>query len=106
MKPERWREVEQLYHAALARAASERRTFLLEACAGDEALRQEIDSLLAHERTADGFFSVPAVEVAAELMAEDSRSEPPAIPSGDALGAGVLQPGVTLGKYIIERRLG
>src|SRR4029450_1004414 len=63
-------------------------------------------SLLAHERTADGFFAVPAVEVAAETMAEDTRSEPTAIPPAGALAAGALQPGVTLGKYIIERRLG
>jgi len=40
------------------------------------------------------------------MMAEDTRSEPTAIPPAGALSAGALQPGVTLGKYIIERRLG
>ena len=33
MKPERWQQIEQLYHAALERAVSERPAFLDAACA-------------------------------------------------------------------------
>ena len=36
----RWREIERLYHAAVARPATEREAYLAEACAGDEALRR------------------------------------------------------------------
>jgi hypothetical protein len=38
MEPERWREIEELYHAALERESRQRATFLKERCAGDEAL--------------------------------------------------------------------
>ena len=38
--------ISDLYHAALARAPEERAAFLVEACDGDEALREEVASLL------------------------------------------------------------
>ncbi|MGI8782769.1 MAG: protein kinase domain-containing protein [Acidobacteriota bacterium] len=46
MAPERHGEVERLYHAALQRSVPERARFLAEACAGNDALRREIESLL------------------------------------------------------------
>ena len=46
MTPERWREIERLYYAALERDADERAVFLNEACGGDEGLRREVESLL------------------------------------------------------------
>ena len=36
MTPERWRQVEQIYQAALDRDISERPAFLDEACASDD----------------------------------------------------------------------
>src|SRR5216117_890030 len=52
MDPERWRRVEELYHCALDRRPCERDAFLLEACASDEQLRREIESLLGQTSTA------------------------------------------------------
>lgn len=46
MKAERWRQIERLYHAALEREPDERAAFLDEACAGDDELRREVESLL------------------------------------------------------------
>jgi serine/threonine protein kinase len=46
---DRWQRVDQLFHAALARQPSERNIFLENACGGDETLRREVESLLAHE---------------------------------------------------------
>jgi hypothetical protein len=40
MKPERWQQLNQLFHAALERAAGERAAFLDGACNGDESLRR------------------------------------------------------------------
>src|SRR5262245_14525592 len=60
MTPERWATVERLYHEALNRDAGEREVFLAEACAGDDTLRQEVESLLEHDGTA-AFLSTPAV---------------------------------------------
>jgi len=70
MKPERWQQVANLYHAALERNAGERASFLRESCGGDEELRREVESLLAYEDQAENFIESPALEVAARMMAE------------------------------------
>jgi hypothetical protein len=67
MTADRWAKVERLYHAALTRALSDRAAFLREACPGDEALRQEVEALLAQSTTGD-FLAAPAAAVAADLV--------------------------------------
>src|SRR5262245_23330576 len=47
MTPERWRQVTELFHAALARTESARARYLDQVCAGDPALRAGVDSMLA-----------------------------------------------------------
>jgi serine/threonine protein kinase len=47
MTPDRWRQVEALYHEALTRKGEAQAAFLAEACVGDVALRREVESLLA-----------------------------------------------------------
>src|SRR5262245_2978841 len=47
MNRERWQRVETLFHEALARPPSDREAFLDSACEGDEAMRQDVESLLA-----------------------------------------------------------
>src|SRR5262245_8584405 len=71
MTPERWRHIERLYHAALERDTGARAAFLAEACAGDETLRGEVESLLRCDTRAERLFESPALEVAAQLCAED-----------------------------------
>jgi hypothetical protein len=44
----RWQQIEQVYHAALEHKGSQREGYLHEACAGDDVLRGEVESLLAH----------------------------------------------------------
>src|SRR3989442_7264874 len=46
MTPERWERVQELYHSARAHAESDRARFLANACAGDEAVRREVQGLL------------------------------------------------------------
>src|SRR5262245_58587717 len=46
MTPARWERVQQLYHAARARAEADRASFLGEACADDDLLRSEVQALL------------------------------------------------------------
>ncbi|MDQ3258612.1 MAG: serine/threonine-protein kinase, partial [Acidobacteriota bacterium] len=72
MTPERWRRVDELFHSALKREGAERAAFLAEA--GDEALRREVESLLAFESRAERFIESPALEVAAEMLAEEQTS--------------------------------
>jgi eukaryotic-like serine/threonine-protein kinase len=63
--PERWRRVEELYNSALVRQSSERRAYLEEACAGDEELRREVESLLSNAAQSGSFLEGQALEVAA-----------------------------------------
>ena len=81
MEPERWRQIERLYHAALKQEKGQRPRYLEQCCAGDESLRQEVESLLAGEETGS-FLETPALEVAAKALAEDrlrgtDRASPP-----------------------------
>ena len=68
--PERRRRVEELCDAALNRDARERAAFVASACGGDEALRHEVEALLAHAQTAEGFLVAPLGAVAAHVLAE------------------------------------
>src|SRR5215510_4853801 len=49
MTAERRQQILRLYHLALAREGDERAKVLGDACAGDDELRREVDSLLAHD---------------------------------------------------------
>ena len=91
MTPERWRQLEEMYHAALARPADQRATFLAEACVGDEGLRQEVESLLAQPAPADGFLNAPTVTVAAHLVSNPAAS---------------VLTGRRLGVYHLQERIG
>jgi len=68
MEPERWSQIERLYHSAAALESSERNTFLDRSCIGDSELRQEVESLLAQDQQAENFMESPALEIAAELL--------------------------------------
>ncbi len=68
MATERWQQIDQLFHAALERPAAARAAFLDEACAGDEALRREIESLLAAHGRTGGFFETPPADLAADWL--------------------------------------
>src|ERR1700674_1738864 len=65
---DRWQQIEQIYHAALERDEVERTAYLEEACAGDDALRQEVESLLLHEKGAKSFLDAPAMQFAAKMF--------------------------------------
>jgi Tol biopolymer transport system component len=93
MSADRQRQITELCHAALERHASDRAAFLREACAGDEALRQEVESLLRYEDAADRFMERPALEDVVRLAGSDPESN-------------VDLAGRRLGVYQIEARIG
>ncbi|MGH9844514.1 MAG: serine/threonine-protein kinase [Blastocatellia bacterium] len=76
MKPERWKQIEQIYDAALERDTSRRAAFLDQACEGDEELRREVASLLASDEQAGSFLAAPATEVMAKVIAAEPVSSP------------------------------
>jgi len=66
--PDRWHQVEDLYHAALERPANQRAAFLLEATAGDDALRHEVESLLTHESESESSHASHLPQASAVLL--------------------------------------
>ena len=82
MTPERWQQVDKLLEQALDQEPHRRAKFLDEACNGDEALRQEVDSLLSSHRKAGEFIEAGPLKTG---PAEGS-SNPHAILSGRTVG--------------------
>src|SRR5579864_3634350 len=62
MNPERWRKVEELFHAALERAPEVRPAYLDGACSADADLRRQVELLLSQAEQAGSFLEIPAVE--------------------------------------------
>jgi Tol biopolymer transport system component len=73
MTPERWQQIEDLCHRALALPPDDRPNFLAQACGDDDALRREVESLVAHEPQMEGFMSVPAVALGASGATDPIR---------------------------------
>jgi len=71
MTPERWQQINDLFHAAVEIAPGRRSAFLDEACSLDETLRSEVESLLKSDEHEWGLIEKPALEVAAPLLADD-----------------------------------
>ena len=65
---DRWAIVERIYHEAVERPVAERAAFLDSACAGDAALRHELESLLANDGLS--LLERSALDVAAREMAQ------------------------------------
>src|SRR5215469_2041051 len=115
MDPDRWKQVEELYHAAVGLEESRRAAFLEQACAGDEALRRRVESLLAHYTQASSrFLEEHALEVAAKALAEDqeveatSRRHPPVLSLPATEGTAVTggTGGTVIGRYHLLEKAG
>ena len=66
MKPERWKEIERVFEAALDRSAAERESFLEQTCGDDTELLAEVRRLLSAQPPAE--FIEPMAPVAAEQV--------------------------------------
>ena len=72
---ERLRQIERVYHAALEHDESEWGSFLETACAGDQDLRDEVDSLLVYSKHSEGFIESPALKTVAKQLAAQETHE-------------------------------
>ena len=59
MSDKRWQKIEEIFLRAIEIAPEYRPAFLAEACASDESLRLEVESLLAHDLENDTTFEGP-----------------------------------------------
>lgn len=69
--PERWQEIDRIFAAALELDPSERENFLNDACAGDQELRKEVESLLAHD-SPESLVDSSAVEEATRIISRSA----------------------------------
>ena len=106
MTPERFQQIEELYHAAREGTAEERAALLAQA---DPELRREVESLLA-QRTGGEFLERPAIENAPQLL-EDSTAHrigcgrvPGAIPYRKQARRGRHGRGLSGGRHAIRPR--
>jgi serine/threonine protein kinase len=88
MEPERWKRVEELFHAALEREPRAASAFLLQACGDDTELLREVKSLLDSSRHSLGFARHAVVNVAREQI------------------AGLPSAGERVGAYMLQKKLG
>jgi serine/threonine protein kinase/Tol biopolymer transport system component len=98
MDPERWKQVDRLLHQVLKRPVEEREAFLQHACGNDSALIDEVRSLLDSQQRAGSFMESPAIEVAAEFLAEDERFSNPQNPE--------LESGAMIAHYRVLEKIG
>jgi len=71
--PTRLQRLEHVVHAALERPPGERAAFVALLCGDNLTLRQDVEALLAHAQTAEGFLATPLAAVAAHLLGEGSN---------------------------------
>lgn len=83
MTPERWQQVERVFHGALEREPRERAVFLEQACGDDTWLRHKIEALLRSHEGAGSFLESPASPV----NSNDAGTPPPQQFVGQHLGS-------------------
>ena len=86
LTPEFWQRLESVFHGALQIEPAERRQYLDEACAGDETLLKQVESLILSSEQTDQLMDGVIAEEAAGLTG--------------------LAPGERIGQYKILRELG
>src|SRR5688572_441075 len=86
---DRWERVKAVFLEALDLPDAQRRAFVAEACAGDEAVAREVESLLESDQSAGSFCETPAAGL---LGTEALLESAPAVR---------LEPGIRLGAYEI-----
>ena len=91
MTPEQWHRVKEIFEAALEREPDQRSAFVGQACAGDDSLQNEVQSLLSSYEQESRFLETPAAVIAAQSLAKEESA---------------LLLGQQLGHYQIVRELG
>ena len=71
MTPERWQQVQAIFHAALEQPPSAREAYLAAVASDDDELSREVRSLLATHDSSPDFLEKPAYEVAAALILDE-----------------------------------
>ena len=76
MTPERWQQAKEIFSRAIQYEPTLRSDFLTQVCGEDEAMRIEVESLIAAHQEPGSFIDSPAYELAAEILASDQDLAP------------------------------
>ena len=98
MDSDRWKQLDNLLHAALERTPEERDAFLREACGENSRLECEARSLLALEEKAGQFLEKPAIALEAQVAVGEPRQ--------DLEETDMVRTGAVLSHYRILEKLG
>ncbi|PWT80090.1 MAG: hypothetical protein C5B57_12760 [Blastocatellia bacterium] len=95
---DRWWSIDRIYREAQTRPADERTRFLAEACAGDPAMRREVELLLAQAASAE-------VRIAADAESGQGAGDPALQGAGDSTLQGADSPAALVGRQLGVYRL-
>lgn len=73
MPDSHWENLKELFHTALALPERDRAAYLQQACKGDVALRQAVESLLKSHEETNNFVDTPAFQAAAEMLVDGAE---------------------------------
>jgi eukaryotic-like serine/threonine-protein kinase len=96
LEPDRWRQIESLYQAALDLESDEREALLERGCGADSDLRREVEKLLEYDGKAGEFIKSPAIDAVARMLARQADGK-----QGEA-----VPPGTKISHYRILEKLG
>lgn len=92
MEAEKWQKIKAIFDSAIETETDKRIAYLDDACAGDVALRREVDELLTCSDAAGSFMERPFAGAIEALLTDDE--------------SGLLEPGQVVGRYEIVRKIG
>jgi eukaryotic-like serine/threonine-protein kinase len=99
---QRWQTVESIFQRVVEADDERRAAILEEACAGDESLRVEVESLLARDRKAANFMETPAIS----LATGDAQSTAQSPTGARTSSAQSVELGQLVNHYRVVERIG
>ncbi len=93
MDPERWRRAREIFDELVDLESPERHARLASSCGDDLEMRQEVESLLAHDRPAHDTIERVVAEAALDVAAGEAHASAEAMP-------------VTIGRYHVLAKIG
>ncbi|HEX8194708.1 MAG TPA: protein kinase [Pyrinomonadaceae bacterium] len=91
METNNWQQIETFFHSALSLSGDERTAYLSQACAEDNSLRREVESLIAAFEENGEFLDAPAFDLGMKVIESDLETS---------------LAGQTIGSYNILSKLG
>src|SRR5947209_6910365 len=76
MTPDRWNQINELFHAAVALDPQQRDDYLAEVCGADSGLRKELENLVAGHESAQRSQQTALIRGAVQQMAGGEDDEP------------------------------